>query len=125
RSRARAHVRDAHVLLQRRHALDRAECRARLRRAALDDARLVEMNVRLDQAGTGEASAGIMHRRIGRDVRLDRDDAAGGDADVVRRALAVGEPRIADDEVHREAGRYSTLMSAALITGHHLSISAL
>ena len=93
------HVLDRHVLLQRRHALHRAERSARLRCAALNDARLVEVDVRLDQAGTGEAAARVVNLRIRRDRMLDRHDAAVRDADVMR-PVAVGQARIADDEIH-------------------------
>ena len=64
----------------------------------------------------------IVDRRIGRDGALDRHDAAVRDADVERLAAAIGQPRIADDQIHVD---YSTLMPASRMIGHHLSISAL
>ena len=75
--------------------------RARLRRTARDDARLVEVDVRLDQARTAETATRIMLRRVDHQPRLDGHDAAARDADVERLARAIGQPRIADDEVHR------------------------
>ena len=102
--RPRTHVLDRHVQLQRRHALHRAQGPPLLRRAAVDDTRLVEMDVRLDQAGAGEAAARIMDRRIGRERALDCHDAPIRDADVERRAGPIEQSRIADDEVHLIAG---------------------
>ena len=81
------------------------KARARLRRAAVDDARLVEMDVRLDQARAGETALRIVDRRIGRDGALDRHDAPVRDADVERLLRPVGEPRIADDQIHGAIAR--------------------
>ena len=94
------HVLDRHLRLDRRHAEHRAQRRARLRRAAIDDARLVEMDVRLDQSRAGELPLRVVDLRVGRDGALDRNDAPVRDADVERRAAAIGQARIADDEVH-------------------------
>ena len=71
------------------------------------------MDVRLDQPGTGEAAFRVMDRRVGRDAAFDRGDAAVRDADVERLPCAVGEPRVADDEVKRHAPQ-STLMFGVL-----------
>ena len=80
------------------------------------------MDVGLDQAGTGEASAGVVDRALGGKPALDRDDAAFLDADIQRTlGRTIGQARIADDQIHG----YSALMLAALISGHHFSISAL
>ena len=79
---ARVHVLDRHVLLERRDADHGAERGALLRRAAVDDARLVEMDVGLDQAGTGEPPLGVVACGVGARAALDRDDAAALDADV-------------------------------------------
>ena len=67
---------------------------ALLRRAAVDDARLVEMDVGLDQAGTGEVALGVVHFAVGRKIALDRGDAALVDADSNGGSPdgAVGEP---------------------------------
>ena len=96
----RTHILDRHERLQRRYALHRAQGAAFLRHATVDDARLVEMDVRLDQARTGERAARIMDRRVGGDRRLDRHDAPIRDADVARLVRPVEQPRIADDQVH-------------------------
>ena len=100
RRRARVHVLDRHGLLDRRDAEHRAELGALLRRAAVDDARLVEMDVALDQAGTGQQALGVVDRRVGGDIAPDGGDAAVCNADVERLAGAVIKPRVADDEVH-------------------------
>src|SRR5262245_37714147 len=119
---ARANVVDRHALLQRRDALDGAQLAAFLRRAAIDDARLVEMDMRLDQTGTGEVAPGIIDLGIGGDAALDRDDATLLHADI---QWSVGgtieQAYVANDEIHD----HSALMLAALISGHHFSISAL
>ena len=98
---ARAHILNRHALLQRRDALDRAELAALLRRAAVDDARLVEMDVRLDQARADEVPPGVIDLRLGGQAALDRGDAALRDADIHGSVRGtIGEPRVADDEVH-------------------------
>src|SRR5262249_44453744 len=79
---ARAHVLDRHVLLDRRDAFDRAELAALLRRTAVDDARLVEMDVRLDQSGASEPRVGVIDLAVSGEGPLDRDNAALLDADI-------------------------------------------
>src|SRR5262249_8764116 len=94
-------VLDRHVLLERRDALHRAQPGPLLRRAAVDDARLVEMDMALDQARAGKAPARVVALRVGVQPALDGDDAALVDADVERAVGdAVGQQRVADDEVH-------------------------
>ncbi len=59
------------------------------------------MDVRLDQAGADEVSPGVIDVGLGGKSPLDRDDATLLDPDVegpIRRTI--GEPRVADDEVH-------------------------
>ena len=55
---------------------------ARLGRAAVDDPRLVEMDVGLDQPGAAEAALGIVGRGVGLNVRLDGRDPPVAEADV-------------------------------------------
>ena len=106
---ARAYVLDRHALLQRRNTLDRAQLAALLGHAALDDARLVEMDVDLDQSGTGEVSAGVVNLGLGGEPALDGDDAALLNADIQRSVgEAIGQARVADDEVHESALAIST-----------------
>ena len=121
---ARAHVLDRHVFLERRDALDRAERAALLRRAAVDDARLVEMDVGLDQA---RDRRGIRRRR--------RFAASAASARSIATMRPCSTPISSGPSAERSASRalrmtkstraYSALMSAALISGHHFSISAL
>src|SRR5262245_65748982 len=80
------------------------------------------MDVRFDQTGTGEVTTGVIDLGIGGNAALDRDDATSGHADI---QWSVGgtveQARVANEEVHD----HSALMLAALISGHHFSISAL
>src|SRR6185503_9994939 len=107
---ARADVLDRHALLERRHAQDRAQGAALLRRAALDDARLVQVDVGLDEARTGKPTLRIEARPLGREPRRDRRDPAVLDADIHRGAAA--GPRVANDEI--QAFRSSDRWRAAL-----------
>jgi hypothetical protein len=67
----------------------------------LDDARLVDMDVRLDQAGAGEPALRIVDLRLGRQSAFDGDDAALADADIQGSiGGAVGQARVADNEIH-------------------------
>src|SRR6185503_14145488 len=92
-----ADVLDRHALLDRRHAQDRAQGAALLRGAALDDARLVQVDVGLDEPRTGEPPFRIEARPFGREPRRDRRDPAVLDADIHRGAAA--GPRVANDEI--------------------------
>ena len=80
-------------------------------RAAVDDARLVEMDVRLDQAGTAQAPARVMLGSVSDKLVLDRRDTPIRDADVHRLARAVGEPRVADDEVEHLKGELNAMLA--------------
>ena len=53
-------------------------------RSAVDDARVVEMDVRLDQAGTGKAPSRVVGFRCTRQPSLNRDDPASDNADIER-----------------------------------------
>jgi len=61
---ARVDVLDRPGLLHRRDALDRIDLARLLGRASLDDARLIEMDVGLDQSAAAEASLGIVGGRL-------------------------------------------------------------
>ena len=87
-ARAPRDVLDRHGVLHVGHALHRVVVAAVLRRAAIDDARLVEMDMRLDQPAAAQATRGVVGRRIADEVRLDRRDAALLEADVGRRVVA-------------------------------------
>jgi hypothetical protein len=72
----------------------------RLRRATVDDPRLVEMEVGLDQACAAKTPLGIVRGHIGLDARRDRLDPPAGEADVDEAAIGGGrQARVANDEV--------------------------
>src|SRR5690606_1062954 len=79
------------------------ELRLVLRRAAVDDARLVEMNMSFDQAGAGEPAAGVMDldALAGRNAAVDRRDGAAADTDVGR-AVAARNAHVTNEKVHCE-----------------------
>jgi len=96
---------DRHRVLDRGDARDRARVTPDLRRAAVDDAGFVEMDVGLDKAAADEAPAAVVGLGGRREIRLERDDASVGDADIERRRARragrrIGKPRIAKDQVH-------------------------
>ena len=63
--------------------------------------RLVEMDVRLDQAGTGKAPSRVVGFGCTRQPAINRDDLAAGNADIQRlRKRAVGEAGITNEQVH-------------------------
>ena len=72
-----------------------------LRRAAVENAALVQVDVGFDQAGACEMTFGIEHRGIGHQVGFDRDDLAGPDTDIDRGVFRGAEQaRVADNQVH-------------------------
>ena len=109
---ALGHVLDGEGVLDGRHTLHR-EVRDALGLvlAARQDARLVEMDVGLDEAGADQPAAAL-HLVLGAaaELRRDRGDAAVLHADVGGRLirLAVGKPHIAQDEIeiHRKSLSY-------------------
>src|SRR5262249_58405444 len=90
---AHARVLDRERLLQRRDALDRVDLAHLLGRAALDDARLVEVNMGLDQAGADEAAGRVVFAAVSRQCGRNRGDPAGLDADVYRSVAGPGPQR--------------------------------
>ena len=72
------------------HALHVVAGPARGRRAPVDDAGLVEVDVRLDQTGRDEASIKVEAVGAGRDLRRDGDDPPAGNPDVHRRRIHLG-----------------------------------
>ena len=89
------------LLLDLRDLLDRFFEIAAPRLAALEDARLVEVNVGLDEAGADEASADVQDLRVRRDVRFHGRDPAVLDADVEWIAVgACGNACVSQNEVH-------------------------
>ena len=127
----RAHVGDAvenallqrffgpgvHVLhrepgLDRGHALHVVTGAARGRGASFDDARLVEVDVGLDEAGGDEAAVEIKSVGFGPDFGFDCGDPAAGHPDVHRRSIgfAACDPGSAQYEVQ---GHESLLSAGA------------
>ncbi len=71
--------------------------------AAVEDRRLVEMDMRLDKAGRDETATEFDDRRIGGERRLDSHDLAAADADIDRRpAETSGNPSGPQDHIHRD-----------------------
>ena len=87
--------------LHRGHALHVVAGPTRGRRATLDDARLVEVDVGLDKAWRDEAAIGIEGVGIGSHLTLDGDDPAVGNSDVHGRCAGRGasNPRSANHEI--------------------------
>ena len=103
---ALVHVLDREALLDRgdaRHGLCIAPA---LGRAAVDDARLVEMDVGLDKAGAEEPPGRVVILGRGRKAAFDGGDAPLLDADVDGAALGIiDEDGVSDDEIHDFAPR--------------------
>ena len=93
---ARMHVLDRHRVLDVGYALHRVVIAAVLARAAIDDARLVEMDVCLDQTAAAEAAAGVVLGCVADKFRLDRRDAAVLEPDVGRGVETPRHARVTD-----------------------------
>ena len=91
-----------HRVFDRRHALDRGVGGAFLRGAAVDDPRLVYMDVGLHEPRAGQAPARVVDRALCGEVRADGCDAAVLDADVDGglAGRAIGQSGVANDEIH-------------------------
>jgi hypothetical protein len=101
-----ADVGDAKVLFDRGDLPHRIDPAARLGRQAIDEPRLVEMDVGLDQPGAGEPPLGVPAVAPFGQSQADCGDLALGDADVDRfRVRPVGESCIADDQIHAASPR--------------------
>src|SRR6201984_3198494 len=69
--------------------------------ATIEDAGLVEMDMRLDQARDHQASAGLQLRALGRKIRSDGSDGLALDGDVGVDKLAVSQNAgITNDLIH-------------------------
>ena len=98
----RVHILDRERVLHRSHTLHRIGLPPVLRRAAVDDAGLVQMDMRLDQAGAGETAVRVEDRAIGLQGGLDRDNPAVRYADINRRCFRrVRKSGVTDDQIHR------------------------
>jgi hypothetical protein len=99
--RPRPHILDGESGLQRPDAFHRGDVATLFPTAALDDARLVEMDMRLNQPGTGEAAAGIEALARGAEPRRDGGNAPAGNADIDRLLFRrVAQPCVANNEIH-------------------------
>jgi hypothetical protein len=98
-ARATVNVLRREGLLRLLHALDGIRHALGLGAAAVDDARLVEMDVGLDQPPAAQEPLGIVGGRVAHEVGLDRRNAALREADVGERVVVAGDARIADDGV--------------------------
>jgi hypothetical protein len=77
--------------------------RAFAQRAAIENARLVEMNVGVDEPGRHEPAAGIFGLcRVGRNYRSDFGDLAVRDADIECCLATPGEARSAEDKIEHD-----------------------
>ena len=94
-------------VLDRDSMLDRGDPRHRLgiaplfRRAAVDDPRLVEMDMGLDESGADQPSGGVVGLALGRQIGSDCRDPAVLDPDIdeARRGGA-GDSGVAQDQIH-------------------------
>src|SRR5262249_23922595 len=96
-----AHVFFGKAGLQRRDLSHRADLAPGLGRTAVDDARLVEMDVRLDQPAADEAPTRVVDLAHPCDPALDRDDLPAGTANTQRFSPPpIGEAGAPDDQIH-------------------------
>src|SRR5882724_2493412 len=111
------HVFDREGFLQRSNALDGADVPANFGRTAIDDARLVQVDVALDESGATQTSLGIKTLCISRYPPLDCDDPAMLHANVEKSLEgAIGETYVADDQVHKLSFRLTPAYSGVSST---------
>ena len=89
--------------LGRSHFGNRLGKRSLPRLAAVEDAGLVEVDMRFDEAGDDQFAVDIFRRRIGGNVAADIDDTSAGDGDIDSRRLAGCDAGIAQDQVESHA----------------------
>jgi hypothetical protein len=75
---------------------------AGFRRGSLENVRLVEVNVALDEASAGQRAGKVPFRPRNVELRADCGDAAVFDRDIDQRisGACLGEPGIAEDKIH-------------------------
>jgi len=96
-----SHVIDRKARLQRRDLPHRADVASGFGRTAIDDAGLVEMDVRLDQPAAGEPPARIIDFSGLCQAGLDGDNLAASDTDIDGlRGRPVRQTGIAQDQIH-------------------------
>jgi hypothetical protein len=64
------------------------------------DTRLVEMDVRLDEAGRNEPTVDVDRLPFHIQLRCDRRDLSGHDPDVGKLSIAAAESRVFQDQIH-------------------------
>ena len=93
---------DGQILFDLGNPLHRVDAAAGFGRQAVDQPRLVEVDVGLDQPGAGEPAAGVIALAGLAEPVPERRDPPALDADVDRlRPRPVGEPGVAHDQIHR------------------------
>ena len=98
---ALAHVFGLEILLCLRHLPDGLLQRSLHGLAAVEQARLVEMNVGLDEPGRDKTPPDVDLLAFGREPALDGGDAPALDSDVDRRlAFLAGNQRISENQIH-------------------------
>ncbi len=95
---ARVDVFHREIALHRRDRGDGLGDAAMVVPAAAEQARLVQMNMRIDEAGQSEPAADVDLGRLAGEAGLDGDDAPAADADVDRGCRG-SRPGVAEDEV--------------------------
>ena len=98
--RARVDVFRGEALLGTRDLLDRFLQIALLGPAAIENARLVEMDMGLDQPGADQPAAEIDRLAVGRELLLDDGDPAALDADIGRLLFGADHSGVSQDQVH-------------------------
>ena len=93
--------------LGRGHLGNRFGKRPLLRFAAVEDAGLVEMNMRFDEAGDDQLAVDVFRRRIRGNAGCDVDDTPAGDGDIDGRRLTSADAGIAQDQVESHASEPS------------------
>src|SRR5215468_1390692 len=84
-----------------------------MRRTPIDDARFVEMDMALDQAGASEPSSGVICLGVGHELTFDCDDAATPDAEVHELVgCSIRDAYVPDDEIHLPAGHKGLLSTS-------------
>ena len=101
RLRARVHILDGKTGFDRGDPLHVIGATVRRGRAAVEDARLVEMDVGFDQARRHQAAAGIEFFAVCREAGCDRGDTAILHADIAERRVwrRPGDTRVAHNKI--------------------------
>ena len=123
----RVDVVDREPRLDRGHPLHVVAGPARGRGAPLDDARLVEVDVGLDESGGDQAAVDVEGLGIRPDLRLDGDDPIAGEPDVHQRRVRIraGDAGPVEHEVRFQAHASSSRPWTAATSARNLRQPAL